>query len=78
LKDNNQPLVDSASKPVQARGQHHDMTAWLNGGSIAGALALELVLMSQEEKMFGKETINHWQHCQLANSASQLTICMAP
>jgi len=46
LKNNNQPPVDSSNKPEQAswhqaRRQCHGTIAWLNGGSIAGALALK-------------------------------------
>jgi len=63
LKNNNQPPVDSSNKPEQAswhqaRSQCHGTIAWLNGGSVADALALEILIMLQEQKMFGKETIN--------------------
>jgi len=55
------------------------MTAsWLNGSSITDALVLELVILSEEQKMFGKETIFHRQYCQLSDTASQMTTCMTP
>jgi len=45
FENNNQPLVNSASKPAQATRQHHGMTASrLNGSSITGSLALEQVI----------------------------------
>ncbi len=71
FKNNNQPPVNSASKPAQATWQHHGTTALrLNGSSITGALALERVINVWrtknvwERNNFSPATLPAIRHCQ--------------